>query len=299
MIVPFQGWSRNALLRCGEVEMIVTLEVGPRVLRLGFEGEENLLAVHEKDAGTTSEDTYHSYGGHRLWIAPEEPVRTMQPDNWPVEHEEQGDWHVFRARPDTFHTQKEIRILAEPALGRYRLVHRIYNHSPYDLELAPWTPTQCAPGGECLIPQAPYQSHRERLLPTRPLVMWGYTRLSDPRWTWGDRVVRLRHAPVEEPTKIGTLVEQGVAVYVKAGFVFLKRFPFEPSRTYPDFNSNFEAFTRHDMLEVESLGPMQTVPPGGYAQHFETWYVFRDPGPPGDDDGAADWLERLAASRPL
>jgi len=276
----------------------VTLEVGPRVIFFGFSGGPNFFVVHEADSGKSGGDQFHSYGGHRLWIAPEEPLRTLRPDNDPVDYSMDGEEHVFTSPLDEFHTQKQIRIKAEPVSCRFVLTHRIYNHGAYPIELSAWAPTQCA-GGSVLFPQAPFQSHTERLLPTRPLVMWGYTKLEDPRWTWGDQIVRLRHDPALGPQKIGTLVEQGYAACVNNDTVFLKRFPFVPGATYPDFNSNFETFTHEHMIEIETLGPMEMVAGGGYVEHQETWYLVPNQTVPDNDADCASWLAGLAAERPL
>jgi len=297
-IVPFGGWERNARLVCNDVELIVTLEVGPRVISFGAIGGPNLFVVHQGDAGQTGGDHFRGYGGHRLWIAPEEAKRTMQPDNDPVEYTMDGDAHVFTARPDTYHTQKEIRIRPEPENDRFVLEHRIYNHSPYELELAAWTPTQCV-GGEVIFPQAPYETHEQRLLPARPLVLWGYSKMQDPRWTWGDQVVRLRHSSDPEPQKVGALVAQGYAACWQEGGLFLKRFACEEGAVYPDMGCNFETFTRDDMLEIESLAPMEIIAPNAYTEHTEVWYLVRGERPPTDDAECAKWLAALAESRPL
>jgi len=297
-IVEFGGWKRNAKLVCNDVEMIVTLEVGPRVIYYGFTGGPNEFVVHEKDLGHTGGDDFHSYGGHRLWIAPEEHLRTLRPDNDAVEYKEEDGSHVFTSPNDEFHMQKEIRIKADTAGDRFILDHRIYNNGAYPVELAVWAPTQCA-GGSVLFPQAPFESHDGRLLPTRPIVMWGYTKIHDPRWTWGDRVVRLRHDTGLGPQKVGTMVEQGYAACANNGHVFLKRFPVVAGGNYPDFGCNFETFTRFDMIEIESLGPMVTVPIGEYAEHRESWYLIRDQEIPDGDDACAGWLDGLAALRPL
>lgn len=298
-IVPFSGWEKNARIVCGDMEMIVTLEVGPRVISFGYIGGPNLFAVHADSAGKTGGDKFIGYGGHRLWIAPEEELRTLRPDNDPVEYDiDEEGYHVFTSPPDVYHTQKQIRIFADEENECFILEHRIYNHTPYEIELGAWTPTQCRTG-EVVFPQAPYASHDDVLLPTRPLVLWAYTKMTDKRWTWGDHVVRLKHDPeATTPQKIGTRISQGYAAAVIDGTVFLKRFPFEEEAYYPDFNCNFETFTRRDMLEIESLGPMEWIAPGAYTEHVETWYLVPNAEIPADDAECAAWLEELASTRP-
>ncbi len=297
-IVSFAGWQRNARITCGDAEMLVTLDVGPRVISYGFSGRENLMAVHEATAGKVGGDKFISYGGHRLWIAPEEDPRTFQPDNEAVDYALYGDWHVFSASPDQFHLKKEFRIRADQSRGCFEMVHRIYNLGAYPVELAPWTPTQFATGGECIFPQPRFIPHSEKVLPARPLVLWHYTNMSDPRWTWGEHVVRLKWMDMP-PTKCGALIEEGYVAFHLRGTTHLRRFSLQEGVPYPDFNCNFETFTRHDMLEVETLGPMQPVAPGSYVEHQETWYLLENEPPPQDDTACAEWLRDMAESRPL
>jgi len=148
-LVPFGGWQRNAKIVCNDIEMIVTLEVGPRVLFFGFTGGPNMFAVHPADEGRTGGDQFHSYGGHRLWIAPEEQLRTLRPDNEAVEYTMDAEVHVFTSPTDEYHTQKQIRIKTDPINCRFVLEHRIYNHGAYPIELSACglIPNSKIPGG--------------------------------------------------------------------------------------------------------------------------------------------------------
>ena len=96
-IVPYGGWNSCARIQAGGIEALVTLEVGPRIIRYGLIGGPNELVEYAKDMGKTGGDEYRSYGGHRLWIAPEEDPKTLHADNALVEAKEEGGWHVFTA----------------------------------------------------------------------------------------------------------------------------------------------------------------------------------------------------------
>ena len=39
----YGGWKRCLKLSNGKIEMVITTDVGPRVVRYGFEGKENVL----------------------------------------------------------------------------------------------------------------------------------------------------------------------------------------------------------------------------------------------------------------
>jgi hypothetical protein len=293
-VVSYGGWERCGRFAVGDFEALITLDVGPRVIRLGFVGQPNVLANFSKDLGKTGDAEYHSYGGHRLWIAPEENPKTMQPDNDPVEILEDGGWQVFRSKTDRFHIQKEIAI----KVGQHQLWlrHRLWNRGVYAVTLAPWALTVMDPGGICVWPQHPYVAHVDQVLPARPIVLWTYTDMSDPRWTWGNRVCRMRQDPNLGSQKVGALVQQGLAAYSHPAGLFVKRFGYEPGATYPDFGCNFEVFSRQDMLEVESLGPLATVSPDGFAEHLEAWSLLPAQSPPSDDDACAQWLEQIGGN---
>ncbi len=296
-IVPYGGWNRCVRIVAGNTEAIITLEVGPRIIRYGVIGGPNELVEYAKDMGKAGGEEYRSYGGHRLWIAPEEDPKTLHPDNLAVEVTEDDGWLVFTAPPEKWFIQKEFRVKADGEA--IRIEHRVYNQGVYVTELAPWALTVMATGGVCLFPQPEFISHSEKVLPARPMVMWHYTDLSDDRWTVGKCVMRLAQHEDKGAQKIGAFIEQGYAAYANHGNLFLKRFGAEADYVYPDFGCNFETFTRQDMLEVETLGPVESIPPGDYASHFETWYLVANQTPPDDDAEAGIWLKHLAVTRPL
>lgn len=291
-IAPYGGWDRCLRLTDGEFELFATLQVGPRIIRCAAVGGPNHLVEYREQMGKFGGSEYRSYGGHRLWIAPEVSGRTDLPDNDPVEYRQEDDTHVLTAPPEKTGLQKELRILMKNA--SVQIEHRIYNHSLYSVEFSPWCLTVMAAGGTAFFPQESFVPHSQKLLPARPLVLWAYTDMSDGRWTWGRRLIRLRQTSATDYQKVGAFVSDGWAAYANHGDVFIKRFPALEGSTYPDFGCNFETFTRHDMLELESLGPLQSVAPGAYAVHHERWALHTNVSVPEEDDAAYELLSTLA-----
>ncbi len=301
-VLPFAGFERNLRLDSGPVALVATLEVGPRVLFLGpaeriEERGANLLAVYGDEEGL-KDGAYHSFGGHRLWVSPEDKVTTYAPESDAPDYRAEGDVHVFERGANAHGVAKRLEIRAD-GRGGFDLRHTITNRGAEPQTVAPWAITVVAPGGECLFPQAEHVPHTERLLPVRPLVLWGYARMADPRFGWGDEVVRLRHDKSRGPLKIGALVAQGIAAYARGGHTFVKRFGYEEGATYPDFGCNFETFTREDMLEVESLAPLRPLAPGESSVLHETWALLLDETPPREDAACGAWFRETAARYPL
>lgn len=272
--IQWGGWNCARLL-CDDLELIVTLDVGPRVISFGFNGGPNEFHVKDKDLGQTGGSEYRGYGGHRLWMAPEDRVRTYTPDNEPVLESETPSGFSFSSQVDQFGFAREIEIHTNSAKRCITLTHRVHNRGSETRDVSPWALTVMDVGGTCLVPQEPYVSHEHELLPARPLVLWGYTKMNDPRYTWGERLIQLRQDATMGPTKFGTLVKSGIVGHLNGDRLFVKQFEYDPSAVYPDFQCNFESFTRHDMLEVESLGALRSLAPGESATLVERWTLVR------------------------
>ena len=275
-LVTYGGWKDCVRLDNGKVELIVTTAVGPRVIRFGFVGGENMFLESPGMLGMTGGTDWRMYGGHRLWHSPEHPVRTYWPDNEPVAHEfVDGALRITQPVEPTTGIEKQMEIRLAPSGSRVEVLHRLVNRGAWEVELAPWALTVMAPGGFAVIPQEPFKAHTEELLPARPLVLWPYVDMADPRWTWGTRFVILRQDPARGPQKIGVRNTRGWMAYVLRGQVFVKRAMLVPGAAYPDDGCNFETFTNQDMLEVESLGPLERLAPGAAVEHPEVWSLHR------------------------
>lgn len=295
--IPFLGWENCIQLHNQQIELIVTADVGPRIIRFGFVADENVFATVPSQLGRTRDAEWHVYGGHRLWLAPEQMPRTYYPDNHPVTVEDHGAFVRFIAPIEqTTRIQKTIDVALDPQLSKVQLIHTVQNHNPRAVELAPWALSVMAPGGTAVFPHPPRGSHTENLTPTSHLTLWAYTNLADPRWTFGERFILLRQ-DASQPTaqKIGGMNTAGWLAYVQNGRCFLKQFPpHDPTATYPDLNSSAELFTNQEMLELESLAPLVKLEPGTAVSHTETWWLFNNvPTPQNDADVVENLLPKL------
>jgi hypothetical protein len=83
----FGGWTNCLRLANDHAELVITLDVGPRVISYHhLPGGKNVLKTNSEELGKSGEDVFMMRGGHRLWLAPEDE-RTYFPDNSPVTHE--------------------------------------------------------------------------------------------------------------------------------------------------------------------------------------------------------------------
>ena len=273
----YKGWTNCYRVTNGEVELVVTSDVGPRIIRFGFVGGQNLFKEFPEQLGKTGETDFQLRGGHRVWKAPEDPIATWAPDNVPVQIEIASDGLVAREPVEPLtKLQKEIAIHLAPSGTQVTVIHRIANKSLFPLEFSVWAMSMMAQGGVAITGFPPRGHHPADLAATNPLVMWAYTDLSDHRWKFTKKYMALRQDPNDaNAQKLGLFNPNTWVAYVLNGEAFVKQARADPSKTYPDFGCAFETFTNNDFLEIETLGPLTRVAPGQAVEHLEHWTLRR------------------------
>jgi len=299
--VAYKGWPNCYRMTNGQVELIVTSDVGPRIIRFGFVGGENEFKEYADQMGKTGGKEWRIYGGHRLWHAPEAQPRTYAPDNSPIEIRTSGGRiHAIQPVEEATGIQKEMEIRMAADAPRVEVLHRLRNKNQWAVELAPWVLTVLPQGGRSILPMPPRGKHPEVLEPTHPLVMWAYTDFRDKRWTLGFKYVLLQQDPKASlPQKVGALIPDGWAAFARGNHLFVKKFDVVKNATYPDFGSAVETFTNADMLELETLGPLTKLAPGATVEYTERWWLHKDVKLESADDAAIDRvvLPRVRESR--
>ena len=289
------GWENTLRLANDSVELFVTTDVGPRILVYKTRQGENVLKIFDEQTNSAGESEWRIRGGHRLWIAPEDEVLSYHIDNSPVQwrHDEEENEIVLESRQEgAIPLRKILGISLDGGSSHVALRHTVLNEGTSPITLAPWALTVMQPGGLEIIPQPPLGEHPRDLLPNRGLVLWPYTDMSDPRYTFGQRFWMLRQAEGYPPTKLGLAHQEKWIAYLLNDSLFIKTFNFHAGSQYPDGGCNFETFTNREMLEVESLGELVTLEPGQSITHNEQWYLFPllDEIQIESEDSLAEWI---------
>jgi hypothetical protein len=288
--IEYKGWKNNLRIANSDVELIVTLDVGPRVISFKLKDGKNVFKEFADQLGKSGEKTWQIRGGHRLWIAPEDVTRTYALDNGPVKYKEEKtkDGLAARFTPEPekeYGTQKEMTLLLAPDGSKVKVTYRITNLGDKPTELSPWMPSVMAPGGVEVIPLPPHKPHPGAVKPeTKPadygpnqtIAVWPYFDFTDKRWSFGSKFITLRQDKTKGPTKLGFAHRMGWVAYLNDKTLFVKRFPWEEGKPYPDNGVNYETFSNEEFLEMESMGPLVKLPPRETAELVETWELVKD-----------------------
>jgi len=283
--ITFKGWANCIRLCNGETEVIVTTDVGPRIIRFGFVGRRNVFEEIPGQLGGSGENEWMIRGGHRFWIAPEEKPKTYEADNSLVPFEEiEGGVRIRQPVGALSGLAKTLDVSLDDATNDVRVVHTLENPGDRPVRAAPWALSVMARGGCAVIPLPARLAHSERLTHNQEWSLWGYTDFSDPRWTFGSHYIFFRQDAERGPNKLGILHREGWVAYLVERFLFVKRFDAIADAEYPDGNVNFETFSNEDFLELESLGPIGVLEPGASVTHAEHWSLHAGVAPCATDE---------------
>ncbi|MCX7904718.1 MAG: hypothetical protein N2486_09450 [Caloramator sp.] len=270
--INYKSYGRCVEISNEKCDLLVTLDVGPRIIRFGFKGRENLFCENTDFKVKSGEEYWYIYGGHRLWHAPEANPRTYYPDNYPVHYEKIEGGIKVSVYEKWRQVIKEMDINLDEKESRVKVIHRIINKNAWDIELSVWALTVMDKGGVEIIP---VNTKDTELLPNMNIAIWPYTRLNDKRVTWGEKYITIRQDEnARVPFKIGLNNQAGWAAYINHGVTFIKRYKHIEGEAYPDFGVSYETYTNNFMLEMETLSPLKRIKPDEYIEHVEEWEIF-------------------------
>ena len=248
---------------------------GPRVVRFGLPGGENLLAETPENAWDGAYGTYESLGGHRLWFAPE-TAECSVPDaaGLTLEAVPSAESSAIGVRltgavesPTGLRKEMEIRLDdGSPAVS---IRHTLRNEGSRTLELSPWPITQLKLGGIAVVAlPSPLGDHA--MEPNQIVVLWPYASWSDERFSLRAGLLTVAARPGPR-FKIGCLASIGGVGYLREGLLFAKRFDPAAGSPHADFGCNVEIYCDDTSIELETLGPLVRLGPGEAAIYDERW----------------------------
>lgn len=283
--IQYDGYGRCLEISNGTVLAVITLDIGPRIIRYSFVDGENIMfedrerVFFEKgelfDTAYGKGSAWYIYGGHRLWTSPEGYPRSYYPDNDPVPYTLTENGAIFSPEEQRWNRYRyEIELEMAEKGSDVKVVMRVINHAPWPVTLAPWGISVLSAGGTLIVPQPTRDTF---VMPNRTVALWSYNRMTDKRFAWLDRYMILRQDGTagDTPFKFGINSEHGYAMFFNRGDLFIKRFEAKPDGNYSDGGMSFEAYTNKLFLEVESLGELKTLKQGESTEHIERWSLMR------------------------
>lgn len=281
-INDYKDFGKVLTISNGIVESVITLDVGPRIIKFSFIDGQNVLQANRKayDSLIADDEEYQNYfgkgkcwellGGHRIWAAPEIYPETLYPDLDEVQYEIIDNGAIFTPKAETENgLQKQLIITMSPNSADMKVGMRIINISDTDKTYAVWGITVCESDSKLIIPMNTNDTKRQ---PNRITAIWPYTDMSDDRIVWGKKYVTILQKDCRGSLKIGFNLNCATAYYKLGETVFIKSHPTNlPHGVYPDHGCTFETYSNELYTEVESLSELKTVKPTEALELSESW----------------------------
>lgn len=268
------------LVTIGNATLKVDLATGfgPRVVGLRPSSEKNLLAELDGLGIDLPDGRRFSFrGGHRLWMAPEIPAVTYEPDDAPVEIT--ADRNSASARVQLAGIAKTIRVEVGNDERTVIVGHQIGNCTQRSVSIAPWAITQFKTGGVAILPLERGGSGSAGLQATSTIIGWPYTDWASLEGDLANSALRISGVRTS-PTKIGTTLKRGWLGYINEGWLFAKYA--NESANQIDLGAQAQIYANADFVELETLGSSVVLAPGDSVEHQEVWRIWPAPDSLGD-----------------
>lgn len=284
-IKEYLNFGRCVCIDNGAMEMYVTIDIGPRIIKLNLKGKNNMM-FNDVDRKSFKDNeclkemfgkdrTWYIYGGHRFWVSPESLPVTYYPDSDPVDYKVNGNVFTFTP-PVQIYTkwQEVLEITVDENKAAAKVRHILKNCAEKEQTGAIWALSVTAAGGKAVISQA---KENTGLLPNRTLMLWPYNNMTDKRFYMDDNYYCVSHdKDAKVAFKIGTNNTKGTHICVNNETVFKKSCEYIEGASYPDNGCCTEIYTDARILEVESLSPLYTLKPGETCEHVENWELYEE-----------------------
>ncbi len=286
MIENYKDYGKCLSISNGVIEAYVTLDVGPRIIRFGYVGGQNVLSDIRSDYVPMTDEKYENFfgkgrawdsmGGHRVWVTPESYPETYLPDDRPVDYSVFENTVVITPLADTqVGIAKSLTIKMDNDDANMMVTMDVKNISNSKKEFAVWAISVCAKGGNLIIPM---NTNDTGYLHNRSVSVWPYTDMGDSRIGWGKKYVTIKQdVNATTPVKLGFDLNKGVTYYVLGEDVFSKRYDARHGELpYPDENCSFETYTNNVMIEIETLSDVKSVESGETHSLTEFWSLNKN-----------------------
>ncbi len=167
--------------------------------------------------------------------------------------------------------RKILRVELDATKAIVKLTHTVVNENPEPINLAPWAITMFNLGGIVVLPQSPGSATLNGLPNIRLIALWPYTQINDSRLILRDDFILIRAAVNFPRMKIGYSNAAGWLAYWWKGLLFRLSFDLHADAPYPDRGCNTESYCDERIVELEALGPLETLAAGAASHLTETW----------------------------
>ncbi len=300
--IPYHGYDRCISLQNGDCRVVLGHQFGGRPLEYSLNGI-NALYLSDEEKGyiydPAAEKAANPTAG-RFDIGPEKIV-PPRPNLW------LGQWTAEIVGPHQARlTSVEDEATGVQLIRNFTLADSgskliceqiIKNISAQTQKYCHWSRTFGNAGGVCVVPLTPGSRYPKNYILYRKGDNAMLFMPDDPNIVERNGCLLIL-APPEHP-KMGFDTYAGWLAYAEPnGLLFVKRYPTYPDRVYGEM-AGFPLCVYYvpEFIELEPIGPWETIQPGGQASFTEEWELFPFESPKQGAEIDLAKVKRLAAAK--
>jgi len=280
--VTYHGYDDCIELKNRNTRVILSGACGGRVLEYSLNGV-NALLLDPSQAGWT-----YTPGGPT--IDPSAGRMDIGPESTTPPHLGLwlGSWKAIRTGPysarmtsvaDHLTGVRLVRdFVLDPDSSRLTVTQTIRNVSPRTVRQCHWSRTFAPPGGICIVPLDSGGPFPNQVAQWEPGNLINFAPRDQKMVLWGDTLIitgPLKNAKIGLATSVGKL-----GYLTPNNLLFIKEFPVYPNRVYGEIVAmNLCVCYQQKFCELEPIGPLEEIKPGGSASYTETWTLRQSPFP--------------------
>lgn len=268
--ITYKGYGRCLRVVNNVVEIIVTIEYGPRIIKYGYVNGKNHFAENIENKISTSYGDYYIIGGHRFCD------ELCIPDNKKVDYELiPGGVRLIQNIERWTQVQKNIEIIFEGDSSRVKIIHKQVSLNAFDVKFFVCGVTTMRKGGLGIIPIEKFKSDA---VPNKSFVFWPYSNIKDPRVYFGEKFILMKVSEnITEDFKIGFNSSLNYALHYNENELFVKYLVRDnKNENYPNMGCVYEYFISKDYMEIQSNSPICNVETNKFVEHIEIWELYKD-----------------------
>ena len=281
-IVEHSGYTNCIEISNAHTKIVIDPNFGGRVLEYSLNNRNIIRTSPDEDgfihSGNKDLPHWLSPHGGRCDIGPEmtiPPHPVLWTGRW--EYEISGELSLtLISQPDEATGVRLYReFILEKDTSKVWFTQSIKNISGELKEYCHWGRTFVIGGGICLVPLNPKSRYPFGYLLYGPGDVMDYKTVEDKNISVREGILEITGPPERAKFAIDAC-EGWIAYIAKNDLLFTKKFPIYPKRIYGEMAANSVSiwYNRDEMVEIEPIGPMESIEPGKSVSFSEEWNLY-------------------------
>ena len=276
-IITQFGFSNCIELKNNEVRVVLEPNIGGRILVYELHGK-NVLYRNPNQEGVIYKPGPGSPDGGRFDIGPERIIPrhpALFTGKWEGLIKGKREAQLISQRDTSTGVQLIRNFKLEEQGSKLIYTQTIKNVSAETKHYYSWSRTFVKGGGISITPLNPHSRFPRGYLIYGPGNVMDFMPADEPNVRVRNGILEIIGAP-GRPKFVMDVSEGWLAYITKDDQLFIKKFNVYPERVYGEMSAaNVSIFYREEELcEIEPMGPMESIAPGGKASFTETWYLL-------------------------